>query len=141
MNSKIVTAALIGGIAAFIIGYLIFGIGLSGFMSHNTGSATGVMRTDMTGNNLVFIFLGNLAFAYLLTHIFYSWAKINTLAGGAQAGALITLLISLDRNLIGYGATNTMNLNAAIVDIIASTVFGALVGGIIGAYLGMKKTA
>ena len=141
MNSKIVIATFLGAVVSFILGYLIWGVALTSFMTQNAGSARGVMKTEMGGENLLFIFLGNIAFAYLFTHIFYSWAKINTFEGGVRAGALIGLLMALGIELVSYGADNIINLNGTIVNIIARTILGALTGGVIAAYLGNRKTA
>ena len=141
MNSKVVIATLIGGVAAFLLGYLIWGVVLHNFMAQNAGSASGVMKTDMQPTNMVFIFLGNLAFAYLLTYIFTEWASISTLAGGAKAGALIGFLMTANYDLIALGTSNILNTTGTIVDIVVGTVFSALVGAVIGAYLNMQNKA
>ncbi|MFM6184149.1 MAG: hypothetical protein ACKPA8_22125, partial [Dolichospermum sp.] len=43
---KRMMATLAGFIVYFVLGFLLYGILLSDFMRANTGSATGVMRTD-----------------------------------------------------------------------------------------------
>ena len=141
MNSKVLIASLLGAVTAFILGYLLWGMILADFMSHNSGSATGVMKTKMGGTDMLSIFLGNLAISYLFVHIFTKWAGISTFSGGLRAGALIGLLMALGFDLVSYGANNIMNMNATIVDIIAGTAYYAIIGGVIGGYLNMNNKA
>ena len=139
MTSKTFIAALIGGIVGFLAGYLIYGIALMSFMAANAGSATGVMKTEFSTASYIHIFIGNLAGAFLLAYIYDVWANIRTLAGGAKAGALIGLLMAINFDFVMLGTTNIMTFNAAIVDILASVVFVAIVGSVIGWWLGRGK--
>jgi hypothetical protein len=138
MTSKVIVAALVGGIIAFIGGFLIYGLALQSFMAANAGTATGVMKTDMSASNMIYIFIGNLASGLLLAYIFDKWANIRTLSMGAQAGALIGLLIAASVDFTMYGTSNIMNMTAVFVDIIAGTVLSALVGAGVAWWLGRK---
>ena len=44
MNNKILVAGLVGAATAFLLGFLTWGLALSGFMESNAGTATGVMK-------------------------------------------------------------------------------------------------
>jgi hypothetical protein len=125
-------------IVAFIGGFLIYGLALQSFMAANAGTATGVMKTDMSASNMIYIFIGNLASGLLLAYIFDKWANIRTLSMGAQAGALIGLLIAASVDFTMYGTSNIMNMTAVFVDIIAGTVLSALVGAGVAWWLGRK---
>ncbi|MEP7321737.1 MAG: hypothetical protein ABI761_07450 [Saprospiraceae bacterium] len=139
MTSKTFIAALIGGVVAFLLGYLIYGMALMNFMAANAGSATGVMKTEMSSTNMIHIFIGNLAGAFLLAYIFDVWANIRTFSGGAQAGALIGFLMALSFDFVMLGTSNIMNFKGTIVDIFASAIMVALVGGVVGWWLGRSK--
>jgi hypothetical protein len=136
-TNKFLLGTLAGGVALFILGYLVWGMALMGFMESNAGSATGVMKTDMVWWSLI---LGNLFWGALLSYIFLKWAGISTFAGGASAGAVLGLLISGGIDFIMYGTSNLMNLTAVIVDIIANIVVMAIVGGVVGLVLGSGKS-
>ena len=104
-NNKIVIAGLIGGIVAFILGFLLYGMALSIFFESNQGSATGVNRAD---GEMVWwaMVVGHLAYGFLIAIIFGRWANISTFVTGAKAGAVIGGLIALAYDMILYGSTN-----------------------------------
>jgi len=142
MNSKTLVAALLGGLTAFLAGWLLYGVLLKGTMEGMMGTATGVMKTDeeiMSMNSILTILLGNLVFGYLLTHIFSKWANVTSAAAGASAGALLMGLYALGYDLIMYGTSNMMQLQGVFVDAIIAAVLGALSGAVIGWWLGRGK--
>ncbi|MFM9837293.1 MAG: DUF1761 family protein [Cyclobacteriaceae bacterium] len=134
---KRIMATLAGFIVYFMLGFLLYGILLSDFMGANTGSATGVMRTDDDMQWWALI-VGNVVQAYLLVYIFGNWANITTFGGGLKAGAIIGFIISLGFGLNMYGTTNISNLTATLVDPIVMTVMMGATGGAIGWVLGRK---
>ena len=133
---KFLMGTIAGGVSYFFLGYLIYGMALAGFMAEHAGSATGAMRTDM---DLVFwsIAIGNLMTAALLTMIFLRWANVSSFGGGASAGASIGILMAAGIDFTMYGTSNVMDLTAVCVDIVAATIMTGIVGGVIGAVLGM----
>jgi len=134
---KRITATLAGVVVYFMLGFIFYGMLLSDFMGANTGSATGVMRTDEDMQWWALI-VGNLMQAYLLVYIFGNWANISTFVGGLKAGAMIGFIMSLGFGLNMYGTTNISNLTATLVDPIVMTVMMGSTGGVIGWVLGKK---
>jgi hypothetical protein len=134
---KRIMATLAGFVVYFMLGFLLYGVLLSDFMGANTGSATGVMRTDDDMQWWALI-AGNVVQAYLLVYIFGNWAKITTLGDGLKAGAIIGFIMSLGFGLNMYGTTNISNLTATLVDPIVMTVMMGASGGAIGWVLGKK---
>lgn len=132
---KILIAGLVGGAVALLLGFLIFGMALSGFMEQNQGSATGVMK-DQGDFNWIAMILGHITYGLLLAVIFGRWANITTFATGAKAGAVIGFLIIFTTDMINYGSTNLLNLTGVIVDIVAGTIMTAIVGGVVALMLG-----
>lgn len=137
-TKKFIMGTLVGGIVYFILGFVFYAVLFQGFFEANSGSATGVMKTDMAWWPLI---LGNLASAALITYIFLKWAEIKTFAGGLKGGAVIGFLLAVSFDMIMYDTTNIMTLNAALMDIVIATVMAAVVGGVIGAVLGSGKEA
>lgn len=137
MNAKrFAIGTLVGGVALFLLGFLLYGILLAKFFEANTGSATGVSKEAM---EMWALALGNLAYAALLVYVFENWASISSFAGGLRAGLIIGLLVSLSYDLIMYGTTNIMNLTGVAGDVVVYAIMTGLAGGIIGWVLGRIK--
>jgi hypothetical protein len=134
---KQLIATLAGFVVYFLLGFLFYGVLLMDFFSNNTGTATGVARTD---NEMVWWALigGNIMQSYLLVFIFSKWAKINTFAGGFSGGATLGFIMSLGFGLNIYGTSNISNLTATLVDPIVLAVMLGATGGVIGWVLGRK---
>src|SRR5690606_7014638 len=135
-NSKVGVATLAGGVAFFILGFLIYTVALEGFYSAHAGSATGVVKMEMQFWRLI---LGNLSHAALLACIFLKWASIKTFGAGFSAGVTIGFFISLGYNMISYDTTNLFDLTASIVDVIVYATMTGIVGGIVGWIIGTGK--
>lgn len=135
---KFAIGTLAGGVAFFLLGWLLYGMLFMNFFEANAGSATGVNKESM---NMIALFLGNLAMAALFTLIFLRWANISTFVGGLKGGALIGLLVALGLDLTMFGTTNLMTLNGMVMDVVVYTVMSAVAGGVIGWLLGMGKKA
>ncbi len=137
MNSnKILIAGLIGGIVAFFLGWIVYGMILLDFFQSNGGSATGVSRAP---EEMVWwaMILGHLAFGLLIAMIFGRWANISTAATGAKAGAVIGALIGLI-SFIDYGTSNVANLTAVCVNVVVLAIITAIIGAAVAWWLGRK---
>ncbi len=131
---KFISGSIAGGVAFFILGYLIYGMAFAGFFEVNVGTAMGVSKETP---DFLWLGLGNLAWGVTYTYIFLKWARISTFAGGMKAGAILTFLLALSFDLTLFGTTNIANLTATLVDPFLAAVMGALGSGVIGAVLGM----
>ena len=137
MNNKFLVGGLIGGVAAFILGYLIYGMALNSMMSAETMAG---VNKPMEEFNWAFLILGNLAFGFLYAYVLTK-ANAGGFSGGAMVGAVLGFLMSLAIDSIWYATSNVMTMKGICIDIVASIVMGALIGGIIGAFLGKSKMA
>jgi hypothetical protein len=135
MNNKILLAGLIGGVAAFLLGGLFYGVLLKDFFLANSGSATGVIRGDdeMLWGPMV---IGHLALGYLIAYVLGKWATISTFVSGLKAGGTIGFLISAAYTMINLGSTHIMNPTGSITDIVVQTFSFAITGGVVGWFLG-----
>lgn len=137
-TNKILLAGLIGSVAAFFLGFLVYGVALAGFFESNLGSATGVMRAD---DEMLWIpmIVGHLAWGFLIAIIYGRWANISTFATGAKAGAVIGALVGLTFDMINLGSTHIMNATGAMVDVLVMAIMTAIVGGVVGWFYGRDK--
>ncbi len=133
MNTqKILIAGVIGGVFAFLAGFVIWGLLLKDV---SPSGMANVMRGD---ENMVWwaLVVSNLLWGFLLAYIFVQWANISTLQGGAVAGGLLGFLISAAYDTGMYSMTTLFELKDVLMDIITNTVWTALIGAIIGWWLG-----
>lgn len=138
MNNKILIGGLIGGIAAFLLGWVIYGMALAGVMDSNTPEAArSIMRGD---ENMIMwaMIVGNLALGFFIAIVYGRWANISTFQTGAIAGAVIGLFWALSYDMMMYAMTTMMTMTGMIIDIIAFAVLCALTGGIVAWWLGRK---
>ena len=136
MNTKVLLATLAAAIAAFLFGWIVFGILLEDFYKSNTPVYEGLMKNPP---NLVMIFLSNIVNAFLLAYIFNRWAGIRTAIEGAQAGFIIFFLTSLAFDLMMYATMNMLTPLVMVVDVLGSGAFGAVIGAVVGLVLGSRK--
>ena len=139
MLTRVLAATVAGGIAFFILGFVIYGLILDPMvMKPNMNpDAAKLMNNPPVWVPLV---LSNFVSAFLLAYIFDKWAGIKTFMGGLQGGAIVWLLISLSMQLMFLAFMKMSNgYVPAIADVGGSIVMGALGGGVIGMVLGMMN--
>ena len=131
---KLVLGTLAGGVAYFFLGFLIYAIIMEDFFASHT--VEGIMKSD-TEMKYYPMVAGNLAHAALLAFVFLNWAKIKSFSAGLVGGAIIGFLMASGFDLISYDTSKVMSMIGTLVDIVVYTVMTALVGGVVGAVLGM----
>jgi hypothetical protein len=114
-----------GGVVAFVVGYVLFGLLLADFYAANTGSATGVIRDPQ----IVWAgIVGGLAYAALIIYALRANAASLNVASGAKVGATIGFLLWLCADFTLYSGTNMNNLTLTIVDPLVELVRGGITG-------------
>lgn len=138
MNTRVLAAAVAGGAALFLFGFLIYGLVLEPMvMKPNMITYPGLTKDPPDWIPLI---LANLVNGFLLAYVFDKWAAIRTFIGGASAGAILMFLIALTIQLFFASFMNiSRNFIPAIADVLGSTVLGAIGGGVVGAVLGVMK--
>jgi len=136
MLVRVLAATVAGGIAFFLLGWVIFGLILEPLVfKPNADPETLKLMKDPP--DFVFLILANLVAAFLLAYIFDRWATIKTFVGGLIAGAIIYLIIALYTQLMFAAFMKISNgLMPTIVDIIGTMILGGLAGGVVGLVLG-----
>jgi hypothetical protein len=134
---KFMIGSLVGGIVYFLLGFVTYALLLEGFFAAHAGSATGVMKTaEMQYWPL---FIGNVGHAALLSYIFLKWTNINSFGGGLNAGAVIGFFMILGHDLVQFDTSNIMDSTGTLADVAVYTAMTAIVGGVVGALIGMGK--
>jgi hypothetical protein len=142
-TNKFIIGGIIGGVANFLLGWLVWGTLLMNFMNgHTTEAGKAVMRAE---ENTIWwaLILANLVLGFLISYILNK-AGVMTAAAGAATGAVVGLLMSAAIDLFNYAFMDLSDSRTPmIVDILASVVVTAIVGAIIGWYngRGVKATA
>ena len=131
-------SALVGAVVLFLLGFLVYGILLTGFMEANTGSATGVMKSDEE-MSMPLLFVGQLCTACLITYVYLRWASISTFKTGLLAGLVIGLLMAFGYNLVSFATSNLTTFSFAVIDAVIYGVMIGITGGVIGLVLGRLK--
>ena len=136
MDAKKFTAGTVaGGIAFMILGYLLYGLMIKGFMASNTVTSAAIKaEADL---NFPMLFVGSLGWGATLAYIFQRWAGIKTFATGAKSGAILGALISAAMNFEMLGTMNVLNATGHITAIVVEVVRFAIVGGVVGQVVGM----
>jgi hypothetical protein len=132
-TTKLILGTIAGTITSFIVGFLLFGFALAGFMAENVA---GKEPMDM-----VMLIVGHVFLALLITYIFLKWAGIKTIGGGATGGFIIGLLAALGFNFIWYATTTLFpgGLTAVLVDAFGTAIVAAAAGAGAGWVLGRGK--
>jgi hypothetical protein len=140
MLSRVLAATVAGGIAFFILGFLIYGLVLDPLVIRPNTSPE-VLKLMKDPPVWVLLILGNFVAAFLLAYIFEKWATIRTFVGGLTGGATIFFLYALHTQLMFAAFMNMTSYVPMIADIIGSTILGSLAGGVVGLVLGkMNRT-
>lgn len=138
MNTKnFLIGGIVGGVAYFLLGWLIYGNLMNQFFHDHPGTATNVERA-MDQFEWWALALGNLLFGFLLAYVFAK-SGVSSLTSGLITGGIVGLLACSAIDLMMYGTTNIMSKRAMVADIAVFTVMSAIVGAIIGAVLGMAN--
>ena len=136
MNKKFLFAGLGSGVAAFFLGWFIWGILLMNFSEANTTVYPGLVKEDM---NFIAILLSNFVWGFTLTWIYANFSGKKSIKGGAITGLTAGLLLASMLNLSYMAFWNLYTPVFMIVDVIANGVYSAILGAIIGAILRKKE--
>jgi hypothetical protein len=134
MNGKFFLAVIVTAIIAFFGGWLIFGIVLSSYYKAHTNPASFFLMKES---------MGALAIAILSTSVLITWiiqrTGSTTFMKGFATTLWVSFLIILTFDLNMYAFWDIFDLGILIVDVIASSIFWALIGGLAGWIIGREK--
>ena len=128
MNTKILKGTVFGGIAYFLLGWLVYGILLADFSMSSYNQCMNRPAADMVWWAII---LSNLIFAGFLT-LWLKGAGASGWIDGLKYGALFGLLFGLSIDLSFHSMTTMYNsIGVMLLDIVITTIFTAVLGLVI----------
>ncbi len=122
---KILRGTVFGGIAFFLLGWLVWGVLLMDFSMNNYDQSIYLPADEMIWWAII---VSNLLLSLMLTLILH-WAKAKIWADGLKIGAIIGILFALSVDLGYYSMTTViLNLSAIVVDTLAYALVTAITG-------------
>lgn len=139
MNQRVMVAVLAGAVVCFGVGFVVYGVLLDSFYRGELSAWSSVMKTEeqMTGMDIGYMFMSNIAWALLLALIFSKWANISNLKAGLIAGAWLSVIIGAAIDLQFMAMYNGYSMKLLFVDVLLAGVMGGICGGTVGFVLGM----
>ena len=129
---RLVIGTIVGGVAMYVVSYLIFDLAFGSYYAANVGSASGILRIPNLQWALV---ITNFAHAVLVTLALEVKRGTLSVANGFVTGAVIGFLVWLGADAYYYGATNVWRFVIVIVDPLLSAVATGIGGAVIAAVL------
>ncbi len=117
---------LAGGIADFLLGWLLYGIV---FRDH--------FPDEMP--NMAFVFLGCMTFGFFASYLFVYLTNLVTFSSGLKAGAVIGLLIGLMSNFFSRAGSAEVDYQNFALDVAIGIIMGAAVGAVVAGVNGALK--
>ena len=137
MNTKTLLGALLAGVLAFFLGWLIFGMLLMDYYISNMTQYSGLIKNPPV---MLPIAVANLVWGLLLSFIF-NLGGINTPGKGFTTGLIIGLLMTLGFDLFMYAQFNLYNVQVLAVDVVTNAIFAGVIGVVLGWWFGRDKKA
>jgi hypothetical protein len=128
-TNKILVSALMGGVAYFLLGWLVYGILLASIFT----PAEAIQKNPMEVWAMI---VGSLAYGVLIAIIYGRWANISTFVTGAKAGAVLGALSAVWIDFSMFAMYNFTDLQTSLIDVVVHAAISAITGGIIGWWLG-----
>ncbi|MBN1985372.1 MAG: hypothetical protein JW761_03655 [Prolixibacteraceae bacterium] len=133
---KILRGTIFGGIAFFLLGWVVYGILLMDFMMANMNQCAGRPDAEMIWWAMI---VSNLILALFITLVL-KWSGAKSVTDGLKTGAIIGFLTGLSMDLSFYSMTTMFNnLTTLIVDVIVYSILLGVVGIIIVLTWGKEK--
>ena len=128
MILKILRGTILGGIAYFLIGWLVWGLLLMDFFSTRMNQCLNRPEGEMIWWAII---ASNLVYALLLTLIL-NWSGAKKWIDGLKTGALVGLLFACTVDL-SFWSMNTLfnDFGTLVLDVVAGTVVASVIGLII----------
>ena len=131
-TKRLAIGTVVGGIAMFVVGYLILNILLDYW--NGAFDAAGVAREPQL---LWAVVLSNVPAAALIT-LAIERGGSSTIGGGVKIGAIVGFLVWLGVDLAFYANTTIFDLTTIILDPLLASVHHGIGGGVIAAVLGRR---
>lgn len=137
MNTKTLLAGLVGGVAAFFLGWIIYGMLMKNMMAEHCDMSLMKPEDQTVWWALI---ISQLAWGMSVA-LLLSWANVTDFMGGLTKGAMFGFVLCLGISLQYYSMSNMYkDMTGVAMDVIGGTVMNAIIGGIVGWMLGRGNT-
>ncbi len=128
---RLLMGVVVGGIAMFGLGWVIFELAFGSFYDANSNlPASAVRDTSILWATVA----GSVALAVLVTFAI-TWAGATSFGSGFKVAAIVGFLVWLGVDLLRYSGIDDFNLTVTILDPFLEIVRTGLVGGILAVTL------
>ena len=130
-GKRLLTGAVVGGIAMFALGWLVFELAFGSFYDTGSNLPAGVARDT----RILWAWAGgSVALAVLVTFAL-TWAQAASFGSGFKVGAIVGFLVWLGVDLLRYSGIDHQTLAVTLVDPVLEIVRTGLVGAILAVTL------
>jgi hypothetical protein len=130
MNVKnFIVGGIVGGIVDFLLGWVVYGMLLHDMMPMEPG----------TKENMTFIFLGCMAFGFLISWVFSQGEGKKKVGAGKKIAVGIDVFIGLAQQIIYNNNKDTIDIKFMAIDILGSLVLATGVGAAVAMVNGKMK--
>jgi hypothetical protein len=140
-NNKYFLAAILGGVAYFLLGWIIYGMLLMKFMTSHSGLPADIQSKvfrPQAEMNMGLMIVSNLLYGFLMATIL-NWGNARSAMAGAKMAGIVGLLVAASFDLMFYSMSYMYTPIGLITDIIAAAVWAGLGGAVVGWILGKGK--
>jgi len=127
---KFIVGGVVGGLADFLMGWLVYGILLKDTFPKPEGAGP---------ENMLFIFLGCMCFGFLLSYIFAQGEGVSKCVPGIKVALGVALFMSLGNNFFYVMYKEAIEIKMVAIDVAASLAIATVVGAVIGVVNGKMK--
>lgn len=137
MNTRVLLAGLASGVAGFLLGWVIFGMLLMDYFEAGVIHYEGLHKPEEE-MNLGLVFLANLLFGLMLAWV-CDKSGSRSAGSGFVAGAVVGFGVYASMSIMFLAFMNWYTgMSVAVVEILANTVWSALMGAVAGLVLARK---
>ena len=135
-TNKILLGSLLGGFVYFLLGYVVYGLLLSGYMTANINNCAALPMDQM---NLPYMFISNVMVGLLLSRILV-WSETKTMKDAAIRCGIVGFLVAASIDL-SFLAISTMlsNFQVLVVDSATWFILNAAAGAAAFWVINLKK--
>lgn len=131
MNVKnFLVSGIVGGLVDFLMGWLVYGMLLKDTFPKPEG---------VGAENLTFIFLGCMAFGFLIAYVFSHGDGVSKCMPGIKMAAGIALFLALSNNFFYNMYKEIIDVKLLAIDVVASIVIASVVGAVVAVVNGKMK--
>ncbi len=130
-GKRLLTGAVVGGIAMFALGWLVFDTAFGSFYEANSNLPAGVARDP----RILWAWVaGSVALAVLVTFAI-TWAGATSFGSGFKVAAIVGFLVWLGVDLLRYSFIDDRNLTVTLLDPVLEIIRTGSVGAILAVTL------